>query len=425
LKVEFTEKSTVRKCLTFEIEPEVVQAEIAKEAGKAARKARIPGFRPGKVPAELFRQRFRAVIHDEVADAIIKRVLFDEIEGRGLRPIAPPEIKDLRVSDHGPMTFRAEFEVLPLIELPDYRNVEVRTRTVQVGETDVDGEIEKLRQAAARLDPVDGRPSAAGDIVVADLSWRAASESKGQRSEDALVEIGAPEHHADLSAALTGVEPGATGSLTVSYPSDHANTSFAGQTVSYTYTVKAIKTRVVPALDDDLAKDLGDWESLAELREGVRQRLVAVEERKLDAEIKSAILDALCARSDFEVPDALVERHMNARTQNVATTLALQGVDPRNVGIDWREFRSAQRDEAAKAAKAEVLLREIMSREGIEVPDAELEAEITRIAERRRRPRESVRLRLDKDGEIEALRARIREDKTLDLLKANARLIAG
>jgi trigger factor len=116
---------------------------------------------------------------------------------------------------------------------------------------------------------------------------------------------------------------------------------------------------------------------------------------------------------------------MNARTQNVATTLALQGVDPRNVGIDWREFRSAQRDEAVKAAKAEVLLREIMSREGIEVLDSELEAEITRIAERRRRPRESVRMRLEKDGEIEALRARMREDKTLDLLKANARLIVG
>jgi trigger factor len=425
LKVEYTEKSTVRKCLTFEVEPEVVQAEIAEEARKTARKARIPGFRRGKVPAELIRQRFRAAIHDEVAERIIKRVLFDEIEGRGLRPLAPPAIKDLRVSDNGPMTFRAEFEVLPLIELPEYRNVEVRARTVQVGETDVEAEIEKLRQAAARLDPVDGRPSAAGDTVLVDLAWRASSDGKPQREEDALIDVGAPEHHAELNAALTGVEPGANGSLTVTFPADHVSRSVAGQTVSYTYTVKAIKTRVVPALDDELAKELGDWESLAELREGVRERLVALEERKIDAELKSAILDELCARSEFEVPDALVERHMSARTQNVATTLALQGVDPRHVGIDWREFRSAQRDEATKAAKAEVLLREIMSRERVEVEDAELEAEIGRIAERRKRPRESVRVRLEKDGEIEALRARIREDKTLDLLKANARLIVG
>jgi trigger factor len=209
----------------------------------------------------------------------------------------------------------------------------------------------------------------------------------------------------------------------VTYAADHRNPSLAGQTVEYKYTVKAIKLRIVPPADDDLAKDLGDWDSLAELREGVRTRLVAAEERKVDSEVKAALLDALCARSDFEVPEALVQRHMSVRTQSVATTLALQGVDPRNAGIDWREFRNAQRDEAVNNAKAEVLLREIMAREGVEVRDEEVEAEITRIAERRQRPRESVRARLQKDGEIESLRARIREDKTLDLLKANARLI--
>jgi trigger factor len=423
LKVEFSEKSTVRKCLTFEIEPEVVQAEIAERAKNYARKVKIPGFRPGKVPAELIRQRFRAPIHEEVAETIVKRVLFEEIEGRGLRPLDAPEIKDLRITDDGPMTFRAEFEVLPLIDVPDYRGLEVKARAVQVGEADVDREIENLRQSAARLDPVEGRPSAPGDVVVADLSWRSPAGGKLERDENALVEIGAPEHHADLSAALTGVEPGATGSVTVTYAADHRNPSLAGQTVEYKYTVKAIKLRIVPPADDDLAKDLGDWDSLAELREGVRTRLVAAEERKVDSEVKAALLDALCARSDFEVPEALVQRHMSVRTQSVATTLALQGVDPRNAGIDWREFRDAQRDEAVNNAKAEVLLREIMAREGVEVRDEEVEAEITRIAERRQRPRESVRARLQKDGEIESLRARIREDKTLDLLKANARLI--
>jgi trigger factor len=187
-------------------------------------------------------------------------------------------------------------------------------------------------------------------------------------------------------------------------------------------TLKAIKTKVVPAADDEFAKDLGEFGSLAELRDAVRKRLQAVEDRRADREARNALVEALVARAGFEVPEALVERHMMARTENAARGLALQGIDPTKVGMDWRQYRDSQREESVKAAKADILLDEIARREGIEVLDAEVDAEVGRLAERMRRPKEAVRKQMEQEGDLGAVRARIREDKTLDLLKANARL---
>jgi len=192
--------------------------------------------------------------------------------------------------------------------------------------------------------------------------------------------------------------------------------------VDYTITAKGIKNKVLPELDDDFAKDLGDWGSLAELREGIRKRLLENDERRADRELKNALIEALVDRASFEVPEALVERHMAARTENAARGLAMQGIDPSKLGVDWRKIHEGQREESLKAAKADILLDEVARREAIEVSDAELEAELGRLAERYQRSREAVRAQLEKEGELAALRARIREEKVLDLLKSTATL---
>ena len=192
--------------------------------------------------------------------------------------------------------------------------------------------------------------------------------------------------------------------------------------MAYNVTLKGVKTKVVPAADDEFAKDLGEFGSLAELRDKVRSQLSAAEERKIDRETKNALLEALVQRAGFEVPDALVERHMMARTENAARGLALQGLDPSKVGVDWEKYRDAQREESVKAAKADILLDEIARREGIEALDTEVDAEVARYAERVKKTRDAVRARMEKDGDLGPLRSRIREEKTLDLLKANARM---
>jgi trigger factor len=261
--------------------------------------------------------------------------------------------------------------------------------------------------------------------VVLDLLWRPAGGGKGGRDENALLEVGGEGNHEDMNAALSAVAVGDTRQVELTYPPDHPSKSVAGQKVRYTLTLKAIKEKVVPAADDEFAKDLGDWDSLAGLRQSVRERLQASEEREVEGEVKNALLQALAEKATFEVPEALVERHMNARTERAARGLAYQGIDPSKIGVDWRQYRDAQREDALKAAKADILLDEIARREGIEALDAEVDAEVARYAQRLKKSPESLRAQLEKEGDLPALRARIREEKTLDLLKANARLDLG
>jgi len=415
LKVEYVEESSVRKSLSFEIEPEVVEKEIETHARDYARKVKLPGFRPGKIPTEVIKRRFREAVLGEAAESIVNRVVFDELEGRGLRPLASPKVEDLKIDENQPMTFRAVFETLPLVEMPEYRGLEVTAKRPEVKDEDVDGELDKMRDEAARYDAVEDRPAREGDHVVLDVKF-ASAEGKPRHDENVLVEVGAQDNHRDLNAGLVGMAPGETKQVRLVQEEAQVSPPKAERAVEYTVTLKAVKTKVVPAADDEFAKDLGEFASLAELRDAVRKRLQAAEDRRADREAKSALVEALVAKANFEVPEALVERHMSARTENAARGLALQGIDPSKLGMDWRQYRDTQREESVKAAKADILLDEIARREGIEALDAELDAEVARFA------KETVRKQMEEEGELSALRARIREEKTLDLLKANARL---
>jgi trigger factor len=419
LKVEYVEETQVRKALQFEVEAELVEKEIDARVREYARRVKIPGFRPGKVPPAVVRQRFRGQVLEEAAEQLVNKVVFQELEGRGLRPLAAPRVTDLRMDDGQPLTFRAVFEVLPMVQLPEYRGLEVRGRTPAVAEADVEREMDELRDRAARFDPVEGRPAAEGDYVVVDVDRREGGDAV-EHDEGVLLEVGADRNFPELNAALTGARPGEARHVRVVREDEKA--PLGARTLEYDLAVKAVKSKVVPAADDEFAKDLGDFDTLADLRDSLRERLLAHDQREADREVKNAILEKLVASAGFEVPDILVERHLNARMEGTVRTLALQGVDPRRLEVDWQKVREGGREEAVKAARADIILDEIARREGVEAFDGDVEAEVRRLAERARRPLEAVRAQMQKDGAIEAIRARIREEKTLDLLKANARL---
>ena len=421
MKVEYNEETSVRKSLSFEVEQEMVDREIEARARTYAAKAKLPGFRAGKVPASVVRRRFRAQILEDVAESLVKRFVFPELEGRGLRPLAPPRVHDIKIQEGQPMTFRAVFETLPLFELPEYRGLPLTTREPKVTEQDVDRELEGLREQSARYEPVEGRPAQIGDFVLLDI---ASQPERGQpdRNDDTLLELGSQANPAELNAALAGMSPGEAKTVQVAYGEKHPVPALAGRRAEHTLTLKAIKRKILPDIDDELAKDFGDFSGLAELREKLRASLLEADRRKIDREEKNALVAALVQKADFEVPETLVEHHMSARTEGVARTLAFQGVDPSQVGVDWKDYRESQREVSLKAARADILLDEIARREGLEATEAELEAQIAGLAERLKKSQEAMRAHMEKEGELTTLRARIREGKTLDLLRANARL---
>ena len=376
MKVEYIEESPVRKALTFEVEPERVQQEIDTRARELARKVKLPGFRPGKVPVEVVKRRFKDEILGEAAEAIVNKVVFDELDGRGLKPLAAPKVEEVKLEEGQPMTFKAVFETLPLVELPDWKGLRVKVKGPSVADEDVDKEVDRLREEAARYDPVDeARPTQAGDYVLLDLTWKPLDGGKGGHDENALIEVGNSGNHPDMNKGLEGLSVGETRDIEVAWGPDAAP-SIANKTVRYTVILKGLKKKVVPAADDEFAKDLGEFDSLAALRDKLREQLHAAEQRRSDREVKGALVDALVAKTDFEVPEALVERHMTARAENLARGLAYQGIDPRKVGVNWREYRESTREDSVKAARADVLLDEIAKREGIEVLESEIEAEV-------------------------------------------------
>ncbi len=446
MKVEYAEESSVRKSLSFEVEAELVEQELETRARDLARKVKLPGFRAGKVPAAVIRKRFRESLHEEAAEALVNRLVFPELEGRGLKPVASPRVTDLKIDDQAPMTFKVVIETLPLVDLPEWRGLPASARSAEVSEEALEKELQGLREQHARFEPVEGRPVQEGDHALCDVTWKPVAAGsgaqprsgesprgssagihsrreppdggKGGRNEDALIEVG-PETNPALHEALLGMSPGETRQAAFAPEAAEGETA---RKIEYTLTLKAIRNKVLPALDDELAKDLGEFDSLDALRQDLRRRLREAEERRVDREVKNQLVAELCKRASFEVPQALVERHMNARTEEAARSLALRGIDPSKASVDWKQFRDGQREQALEAAKADILLDEIARRESVEVSEPELEAELGRYARALRKPVDVVRAQMEKEGELHALRARMREERTLDLIKSSARL---
>ena len=222
MKVDYSEESSVKKALHFEIEPEVVDKEIAERSKHYASRVKLPGFRPGKVPAHVIRQRFRQQVLEDVAEKIVNKVVRDELEGRGLRPVATPRVTELKIDDNQPMTFKAEFEILPLVDLPDYKGLPVKSREATVAEADVDKEIDRLREEAARYDPVEGRPAREGDHVVLDVQFT--GRRHGAADENVLVEVG-PDNHGATSTPPPSAPPPGTRRHPASYGETHRRTA--------------------------------------------------------------------------------------------------------------------------------------------------------------------------------------------------------
>ena len=423
MKAEFVDVSETRKRLNIEIPSDQVDAEIDRITARVGRSARVPGFRPGKVPTRVVWQRFRDDILHDVAHGLVPQAVEVALRERDVEPIDTPDVRDVVVEAGKPLTFTATFDTVPAFDPGDYRGIALRKTSVAIEEDAVDGMLERLRQRGARFDPIEGRPLGANDWATVDLTRQmlggdplAAPESHS----DVTIEVGAQANPPGFDEQLIGLEAGAAKTFTVTYPADYAATELAGKSVEYTVAVKGVKQRVVPALDDEFAKDLGSFDSLAALRERVRHDLEHEATHESDGEMRGDLLKALAARVAFQVPDTLVEAELDRRVEDVARRLIEQQVDPRKAGIDWNDMRTAQRDKAIESVKATLVLDEIAKREPVTVSDDEVGQEIARFAERGKRTEAAVRAQLEKDNGIARLRSGMRREKTMDLLLANA-----
>lgn len=442
MKTEFIDVSDTQKNLVVEIPSTVVDAEIDKVARDYSKAARVPGFRPGKVPAKVVRQRFRDQILHDVAHGLIPRAVDEALRERGVEPVDTPDIRDVVVEEGQPLKFTATFETVPPIEPGDYASLTLHTKGTSVDDSAVEEALSNLRERAARYEPVEGRGIDMGDSVVMDLIRTATpkqqpdeplvviageptpprppAEPQTDKHEGVTVEIGASANPPGFDAQLMGLQEGHDKTFDVRYPDDYAIEELAGTTVSYTVSVKAIRTRVVPPLDDELAKDLGDFENLDALRTRVRGDLEHEAMHEAEREVRSELLKQLAARVTFDVPASLLDREIDRRMEDFVRRLMDQHIDPMKVNINWEEFREKQREAASEAVRSALALDEVARREHIAATEEDIDAEVERYAERSGRSAAVVRAKLEKEGGIARLYSGLRREKTVNLLLSKA-----
>jgi trigger factor len=423
MKTELVDINETRKNLKIEIAQDVVDAEIDRIARDYSRRARIPGFRPGKAPARVIKQRFKDQILHDVAHDLIPRAVDDALRDRGVEPVEAPDIRDVTVEEGQPLTFTASFDTVPSFEPGEYSTIALRRPPISVEEEAVNIALQRLRDRAARYEPVEGRGVDHGDTVVADIERRGApggSDAKAETTREVNIQLGAKSNPPGFDEHLLGLEPGATTSFTVHYPEDHPIRELANTDISYTVAVKAIKRRVLPDLDDEFAKDLGEFDTLDALRARVREDLEHEARHAQERTVRGDLMKQLAARVPFEIPASLVEREMDRRIEDFARRLMDQNIDPRQAGIDWEAFRDSQRDAAREAVAGAIALDEIAHRERLEVTGEEIEREIGRYAEQTGRTPAAVRARLEKEGGLSRIAAGLRREKSIDFLMARA-----
>jgi trigger factor len=422
MKTEFVDVSETRKNLVVEIDSSTVDAEIDRVARDYTKAARIPGFRPGKVPARVVKQRFRSQILHDVVHGLVPRAVDDALRERGLEPLDTPDIRDVVVEEGQPLKFTATFDTVPSFDLQPYASLQLRRPEATLQEGAVDETLQALRERAARFEVIEARPVERGDTVVVDLVREAGAETPDTH-QDVTIEIGAAANPPGFDDEVIGTSVGETKRFEVRYPDDYEMKELAGTAVNYTVTIKGLKRRVVPELDDEFARDLGEFDTLAALRARVEQDLTREAEQKAERDARGDLLKQLAGWVTFTVPESLIERELDRRIEDFARRLMEQGVDPRKADIDWAAFRQAQQEPARDAVASALVLDEVAQREGLTVSESEIEAELSRFGERTGRTTAAVRAQLEKDGGISRLATGLRREKAVDFLRSRATIV--
>ncbi len=419
MKAEFTDVNDTQKSLKVEIPSDIVNEGIERIARDYGRRARVPGFRPGKAPARVIKQRYKSEILHDLAHDLIPRAVDDALRERGMEAIDAPDIRDVNIEENQPLTFSAFFEILPPFETGDYAGIALVRAVTAVPEDSVDHAMQRLRERAARYEPVEGRGVEHGDTVTVDLD-RKDAQGQTDTHKDVAIELGAKANPPGLDEQLLGLAAGAEKTFTLHYPADYAITELANQDVEYKVTVKSLKRRVLPELDDEFAKDLGDFETLAALRARVREDLEHEAKHAAERDMRSELMKQLATRVPYPLPPSLIDREIDRRLEDFARRMMDQGIDPRQAGIDWQAFRESQREPATEAAAGAVYLDQIARHEKIEVTPEEIEQEVGRYAERTGRTPAAVRAALEKEQGLSRVAAGIRREKSIDFVLSRA-----
>jgi trigger factor len=418
--LNYEDLTSVKKSVEVEIPADLVSNEAKRVTTEFTRQAKLPGFRPGKVPLSVVRTRFAKEIQDEVMSRLLSRSFRDAISEKGVEPVGDPQLQHVDAYIEGaPIKYKAEFEVKPKIELRNYREIEIDDPKIEVSDEDVDKMIDRLRDQASAYRVETDRGLENDDFAMIDITT--SGEGIDAETRSGHFRVGEETPMSELHDALRGKKPGETASFDKIYGEDAANENFRSKNIHHEVTLKEIRVQEKPEINDEFAKSVGGWDSVQQMRETIGADIRKHKDHEALRVKQNQIGEHLLGIHDFDVPDALVEEELGKSLQNYARFLASQGVDVEKAELDWNKISTEFRPEAVKRVKRGLILEAIAKKEGIEVSDVEVDAEIRRAANENGRDFAEVKHRLRHDGGYEALRASLGQEKALEFVLREAK----
>jgi trigger factor len=418
-----------------EIQVEIPLADVNRQTDALIQKyqkmARIPGFRRGHVPASIIRQRFSEEIKTGMVEALIPRFFRQEAEKLSLHPVSQPRVTDLHLHDGEPLRFKAAFEVLPEIKLQGYKELRAEKPEIAVSEADVEKAVADVRERHATFNPVESRTLAEGDFAQVSLDGNPKAggaetgvkadvktqDSQPVHMDEVLVEIGGQNTMPEFTEHLRGASAGDERTFDVSYPEDTEDKRLAGKTFTYVVKVQAIKQKSLPEMNDEFAKTLGEFQTIDDVRKTIREQMESERKHQAEHEAKEKLVRELIQRNDFEVPESLIDQQIDIRLERGLRALAAQGLTAEQMKkMDMNRLRGGQREQAIHDVKAALLLERVAEEENVQVSDDELNQELEALAKQSKQTSEAIRARLTRDGALDRIRTRIRNEKTLEFL---------
>jgi len=410
-----------KRTLEISIPVQEVEGETSRVVADVQRRAKLPGFRPGKAPTSIIRKQFAGDIRQRVLEALIPKFLQQQFEAENLNVVGTPDISDVHFHDGEPLRFKAQFEVVPQIELGNYKEIEVPYHDPEVTDADVAKRLDEIRDQKAQFVNVDPRVVEDGDYAVVSLQSIGGVEGEPVKTDEMVLEIGGADTFAAFTENLRGLTPGDEREFEVTYPADYGSTRLAGRTVEFHAVLKGIRKKELPELNDEFAQDLGDYRNMEELREAIRKSIFAQRQAEAQQDAKNKIVEKLADAHDFPIPEVFVERQIRNRVEQMVRAMGAEGADLKSLKLDWTKLKETQREKAVREVKASMLLSRIAEREVIVATRDEVDREVERAARQEKQPVAAVHIRFEKDGTLGRIASHIQTEKTLNFLFEHAR----
>jgi trigger factor len=422
MKASVEEISSIKKKVSIEIPEDQVTKEVESFYKDLGKKAKIKGFRPGKVPRDILERYFKDYVKAEVIQKLIQDTYPQALSETALQPVSPPMIDPGEFEKGKPFQYSAVIEVKPDIKPEGYTGLRIEGKKEEVKDGEVEERLKTLQNLHANLKTIsEVRPIQRGDYVIVD--YEASMEGKpleGGKAIDFTIEVGGGQFIPALEENLIGLKQEDEKEIEVSFPEDYGYKKWAGKTISFHVKIKEIKEKILPPLDDEFAKDLGDYASLEELKAKLRGEIEKEKELGLERELKDQVVNQLLEANPFEVPESLVEEHAKAMVSDTRLRLAAQGVDFKNLGVSEERLQEDYKSMAQKQVKAFLLLEKIAGQEGIAVTDDEADDRLREMSERMHQKFDVVKRYYEKNGLLPEVKDGILREKTLNFLLEKA-----